>query len=214
MPDTATSATTTSGSPPPGATVPSATPRRTRGGGGRAAIEFLAGLLVLVALVGLLALALLGSGRKSDNGYRLLARFAHIDGLSVGSDVRLAGVTVGRVVSERVDPASYQAEVAFTVRDGISLPTDSSAVVTSDSLLGGKYLALQPGGADQVLKPGGRVTVTQGSISLEQLLSKFIFSVTDAMSAQKKAASAAPPAAAPPAAALPAVPPAGSSPPP
>lgn len=206
MPDTATSATTTSGTPPPGATIPSAAPRRARGGGGgRAAIEFGAGLLVLVALVGLLALALLGNGRKSDNGYRLLARFAHIDGLSVGSDVRVAGVTVGQVVSERVDPASYQAEVAFTVRNDIQLPTDSSAVVTSDSLLGGKYLALQPGGADQVLKPGARVTITQGSISLEQLLSKFIFSVTDAMSAQKKAASAAPPSAAPPA---------GSSPPP
>ena len=187
MPDTATSATTTSGP-----AIPSAAPRRTRGGGGRAAIEFLAGLLVLVALVGLLALALLGSGRKSDNGYRLLARFAHIDGLSVGSDVRLAGVTVGQVVSERVDPASYQAEVAFTVRDGIALPTDSSAVVTSDSLLGGKYLALQPGGADRMLKPGGRVAITQGSISLEQLLSKFIFSVTDAMSAQKKATAAPP----------------------
>ncbi len=188
MPDTTTSATTTSGT----ATL-SAAPRRARGDGGRAAIEFIAGLLVLVALVGLLVLALLGSGRKSDDGYRLLARFAHIDGLSVGSDVRLAGVTVGRVMSERVDPASYQAEVAFTVRDGIRLPTDSSAVVTSDSLLGGKYLALEPGGADQVLKPGARVAITQGSISLEQLLSKFIFSVTDAMSAQKKAASAAPP---------------------
>ena len=162
---------------------------RRRRGSGRAAIEFLTGLLVLVALAGLLALALLGSGRKSEAGYRLVARFAHIDGLSVGSDVRLAGVTVGQVVSERVDPASYQAEVAFTVRDGIRLPTDSSAIVTSDSLLGGKYLALEPGGADQVLKPGGRVTLTQGSISLEQLLSKFIFSVTDAMSAQKKGAS-------------------------
>ena len=113
--------------------------------------------------------------------------------------MRLAGVAVGQVVSERVDPASYQAEVAFTVRNALRLPTDSSATVTSDSLLGGKYLALQPGGAEEVLHPGGRVTLTQGSISLEQLLSKFIFSVTDAMSAQKKgAASAGPPAPPPP----------------
>ena len=187
MPDTTT----------PDTTILAAAPPRTRGGGGRGAIEFLAGLVVLLGLAGLLALALLGSGRKSDGGYRLLARFAHIDGLSVGSDVRLAGVTVGQVVSERVDPASYQAEVAFTVRDGIRLSTDSSAIVTSDSLLGGKYLAIEPGGADQVLRPGARVTLTQGSISLEQLLSKFIFSVTDAMSAQKKGAASAPPAAAP-----------------
>ncbi len=186
MPDTATSGTATL----------VASPRRTRRSG-RATLEFLTGLLVLLGLAGLLALALLGSGRKADGGYRLLARFAHIDGLSVGSDVRLAGVTVGQVVSERVDPSSYQAEVTFTVRDGIRLPTDSSAIVTSDSLLGGKYLALEPGGAEQVLHPGGRVTLTQGSISLEQLLSRFIFSVTDAMSAQKKGAAAAAPPASP-----------------
>ncbi len=192
MPNIASNITT------PDTAIRVAAPRRAWGGG-REAVEFLTGLLVLLALAGLLALALLGSGRKSDAGYRLSARFAHVDGLSIGSDVRLAGVTVGQVVSERVDPSSYQAEVAFTVRDDIRLPTDSSAIVTSDSLLGGKYLALEPGGADQVLRPGGRVTLTQGSISLEQLLSKFIFSVTDAMSTQKKGAASAAPSTPPPA---------------
>lgn len=167
--------------------------------GAREVVEFVTGLLVLAGLAGLLALALLGSGRRSETGYRLTARFNHVDGLSVGSDVRLAGITVGQVVSERVDPRSFQAEVAFTVRPSVVLPTDSSATVTSDSLLGGKYLALDPGGADTVLKPGERIALTQGSISLEQLLSKFIFSVTDAIGAQKKAAPApAAPAAAPP----------------
>ncbi len=166
-------------------TVSPALARRARS---RSAIEFLTGLLVLAVLAGLLALAVFGSGRKTETGYRLRASFSHIDGLSVGGDVRLAGVGVGQVVAERVDPHTYQAEVVFTVRDGIQLPTDSSAVVTSDSLLGGKYLAIDPGGAETILQPGGRMTLTQGSISLEQLLSKFIFSVTDAMSAQKKPA--------------------------
>lgn len=149
------------------------------------AIEFLTGLVVLAALFGMLVFAIIGSGRRSEDGYRLTARFSHIDGLSVGSDVRLAGVAIGQVVAEQVDPKTYQASVTFTVRDGIELPTDSSAVVTSDSLLGGKYLALDPGGAEAILKPGSRIDLTQGSISLEQLLSKFIFSVTDAMTAQK-----------------------------
>ena len=170
----------TTGIAPPGET---AAARRARG---RAAIEFGAGLLVLAGLAGMLALALFGSGRRTETGYRLSASFSHIDGLSVGGDVRLAGVGIGQVVSERVDPRTFQAEVVFTVRNGVQLPTDSSAVVTSDSLLGGKYLAITPGGADTLLRPGGRMTLTQGSISLEQLLSKFIFSVTDAMSAQRK----------------------------
>ena len=172
---------------------------RARRPSSRNSIEFLVGLLVLAGLAGMLVLAVIGSGRRSEDGYRLTAQFSHIDGLSIGSDVRLAGVTIGQVVAETVDPKSYQAKITFTVRQGIQLPTDSSAVVTSDSLLGGKYLALEPGGSESILKPGARVDLTQGSISLEQLLSKFIFSVTDAMSAQKSktAAPFAAPAPAP-----------------
>ncbi len=164
---------------------------RGRAGG---AIEFIVGLLVLAGLAGLLALALLGSGRRTPTGYLLTARFPHIDGLGIGSDVKLAGVTIGQVTAERVDPKSYQAVVSFTVGDAIRLPTDSAAVITSDSLLGGKYLALTPGGAEAELAPGGRIGMTQGSISLEQLLSKFIFSVTDAVSKKPGQDGQAPPA--------------------
>lgn len=109
--------------------------------------------------------------------------------------MRLAGVTVGQVVQERVDPTTYKAEVTFTVRPDIKLPTDSAAIITSDSLLGGKYIALSPGGDDQTLKPNAMVNQTQGSISLEQLLSKFIFSVTDTLTRANKDAAKDQPAA-------------------
>jgi phospholipid/cholesterol/gamma-HCH transport system substrate-binding protein len=151
-------------------------------------VELAAGLLVLVLLAGLVIAAIIGNGRRSHTGYPLTAQFDHIDGLDIGADVRMAGVTVGQVTAETVDPKDFQAVVTLTVRPDIKLPTDSSAVVTSDSLLGGKYLALSPGGADHMLAPGGRITQTQGSISLEQLLSKFIFTVTDTMTKQQAAA--------------------------
>ncbi len=144
-------------------------------------VELLAGVVVLALLAALILGAVLGSGRRAQTGTVLTAQFDHIDGLDVGADVRMAGVTVGQVLRETVNPKDYQAIVTLTVRPDIRLPTDSSAVVTSDSLLGGKYLALAPGGADSVLAPGGRITQTQGAISLEQLLSKFIFTVTDSM---------------------------------
>ena len=104
----------------------------------------------------------------------------------MGSDVRLAGITVGHVTAERVDPKTFQAQVTFSLDPKVKLPTDSAAIITSDSLLGGKYIALSPGGADSLIKPGGTMTETQGSISLEQLLSKFIFSVTDSLQKSKK----------------------------
>ena len=162
-------------------------------------VELLAGLLVLALLAGLIIAAVTGNDRKSETGYRLSAQFDHIDGLDIGSDVRMAGVTVGQVVAETVDPKTFQAIVSMTVRRDIKLPTDSSVVVTSDSLLGGKYLSLSPGGADSTIPPGGRITQTQGSISLEQLLSKFIFSVTDSV-AKKDQPAAGQPAAGQPAA--------------
>ncbi|PYD78022.1 outer membrane lipid asymmetry maintenance protein MlaD [Komagataeibacter sucrofermentans] len=166
------------------------------GRAGRQPAELLAGFAVLAGLAGLLAYAVLDKGRPHETGYRLNAGFAHIDGLSIGSDVRLAGITVGQVVDERVDPKTYAAQVTFTVRPDIRLPDDTAAIITSDSLLGGKYIALSPGGDDKMLAPGGTIGETQGAISLEQLLSKFIFSVTDTLTKarQDKASQATPPA--------------------
>ena len=78
-----------------------------------------------------------------------------------------------------MDPQTYQAEVDFTVQNAVKLPVDTSAEVTSDGLLGGKYLSLVPGGDEKTLAAGGTVTITQSAISLEQLLGKFIFSVSN-----------------------------------
>ena len=88
----------------------------------------------------------------------------------------MAGVKVGAVTQAAIDPESFQAKVTFTVADALKLPKDSSAAVTSDGLLGGKYLSLDAGGDTQILQPGGTVTITASSISIEQLLGKFIFS--------------------------------------
>lgn len=147
----------------------------------RSAAELTAGLIVIALLVVMMVFAVIGSGRRSDPGYPLSATFDHVDGLDIGSDVKLAGITVGHVTAETVDPKSFRAQVTFTVRPDVELPSDTAAIITSDSLLGGKYIALSPGGDTKVLKPGAVMTESQGSISLEQLLSRFIFSVTDTL---------------------------------
>jgi phospholipid/cholesterol/gamma-HCH transport system substrate-binding protein len=147
--------------------------------------EVLIGAVVLLVAAGFLVYAIAHSGRSTASGYELYAKFDHIDGLAVGNDVRVAGVKVGSVVSTALDPTSFQAMVGFTVADNVKLPKDSSAVITSESLLGGKYLALSPGGDDAVLQPGGTITITQGSINIEELLGKFIFSASNLATAGK-----------------------------
>jgi len=138
--------------------------------------EVLTGAAVLLAAAGFLGFAVVHSGRTATRGYQLHASFDHIDGLNSGADVRIAGVKVGNVLDMRVDPKSFLAEVTLSVDDMIHLPKDTAAEVTSESLLGGKFLNLSPGGDAQEIPPGGTITITQSSISLEQLLGKFIFS--------------------------------------
>lgn len=152
----------------------------------RSLAETLTGAVVLVVAVGFLGYAVANTGRTPVTGYALHARFDRIDGLAVGADVKVAGVKVGSVTTARVDPQTYQAELGFSVQNTVKLPRDTSAEITSDGLLGGKYLALVPGGDDTMLAAGGTVAITQSAVSLEQLLGKFIFSVTNLASDKAK----------------------------
>jgi phospholipid/cholesterol/gamma-HCH transport system substrate-binding protein len=139
-------------------------------------LETLLGAIVLIVAIGFLVFAYNSSQLRQSDGYELLARFDRIDGLKLGSDVRISGIKIGSVVNQELDPQSYRATVRFTVRDDVELPADSSAAIVSDGLLGGKYLALVPGGDDEMLGAGDEVTLTQSAINLEDLVGQFIFS--------------------------------------
>ncbi len=148
---------------------------------GRSLAEVATGAVILAVALLVLGYAVVNSGRGTvggGEGTRLTARFDRIDGLSNGADVRIAGVRGGTVTDARIDPQTFSAELTLRVDSGLRLPDDTSAEVTSEGLLGGRYVSLVPGGSDKVLADGGRITQTQGSVSLESLLGRFIFSVT------------------------------------
>lgn len=142
--------------------------------------EIATGAVVIAVAVFFLAYAVVQGGRATagNGGLVLTAAFDRVDGLNTGADVRIGGVRVGSVTEMRIDPRTFLAEITLNVRSDLRLPRDSSAEIQSESLLGGRYVAIVPGGAEQVLASGGRITDTQGSISLESLLGRFIFSVT------------------------------------
>ncbi|MDA8050529.1 MAG: outer membrane lipid asymmetry maintenance protein MlaD [Rhodospirillales bacterium] len=158
----------------------------------RGAAEVVTGAVVLAVAAGFLVFAVAHSGTAPSGGYPLHAEFNSVAGLPVGSDVRLAGVKIGRVVAETINPETYLAQVTFTVANAIRIPKDSSAAVVSEGLLGGNYLELQPGGDIAMLPPNGRITVTQSPVNLETLLGKFIFSMTNAASTAAKGVPSAP----------------------
>lgn len=110
----------------------------------------------------------------SSEGYDLRASFRSIEGVSVGTDVRLAGVKVGTVTGIELNAETYRADTVVTIRDGIEIPDDSAIVITSEGLLGGNFVEVSPGGSLFYFQPGDEILDTQGSVSLISLLLKFV----------------------------------------
>ena len=110
---------------------------------------------VLVAIAVLfIALIYTRTGSGGLSGYEIQARLNKVDGMAVGTDVRLAGVKIGSVSDLTLDPRTYLVTVHMNIRNDVKVPDDSSLLVTSSGLLGASYLAITPGGDDAMLKPG------------------------------------------------------------
>jgi phospholipid/cholesterol/gamma-HCH transport system substrate-binding protein len=138
-------------------------------------LEAMIGAIVLVVAGAFLYFAY-ESKQKVPSGYTIYASFDRIDGLNVGSDVRVSGVNVGVVQSIELDPKSYQAKAALRIRKHVVIPADSSIEIASESLMGGKYVGIIPGGSEKDVQPNDVVTNTQSSVSFEGLIKKFLFS--------------------------------------
>jgi phospholipid/cholesterol/gamma-HCH transport system substrate-binding protein len=140
--------------------------------------EILAGAAVLAAAAGFLIYAAQQAGLRADPGsYSLQASFRSVEGVTVGTDVRLAGVKIGTVTALALNPQTFFADATISVQDGILLPDDSAILVSSEGLLGGNFVEILPGGSPDNLNPGDEIEDTQGSVSLISLLMKFVGSM-------------------------------------
>jgi phospholipid/cholesterol/gamma-HCH transport system substrate-binding protein len=137
--------------------------------------EILTGAAVLAVAIGFAVYAAQGAGLTGDAGtYPLTASFRSVEGITVGSDVRLAGVKVGTITDLSLNPQTFFADASLSIRDDVLLPTDSAILVSSEGLLGGNFIEILPGGALENLEPGAEIEDTQGAVSLISLLLKFV----------------------------------------
>jgi phospholipid/cholesterol/gamma-HCH transport system substrate-binding protein len=146
---------------------------------GRKGIETLVGLFVLLGLLAIVFLALKAANLATfrvGGTYAVTAKFDNIGGLKVRAPVKSAGVTIGRVAAISLDTSSYQGTVTMELEEGIAFPTDTSAKILTSGLLGDQYIGLEPGGAEQNLKPGDQIRMTQSAVVLENLISQFLYS--------------------------------------
>lgn len=152
-------------------------------------IETICGVIVLL-VAALFASMAYDIGRvKVVKGeyYSITAGFERVDGIEVGSAVKVGGVTIGRVAKASLDEHNYRAVLQFFINKNIKLPTDSTAEITSSGFLSDKYVAIIPGGETAMLGDNDAITFTQSSVSLESLLAKFVFSAQKGQNAAVEA---------------------------
>lgn len=145
----------------------------------RSVLEFWVGVFVVLGMAALAMLAFrVGNLTAGDvvNGYTVTANFDNIGGLKTKAAVTMSGVRVGRVARIYIDKDTYQAIVEMTL-DGRynNIPDDTGAAILTSGLLGEQYVSLEPGGADEFLKNGGRIKLTQSALVLEKLVGQFLF---------------------------------------
>ena len=137
--------------------------------------EVTVGALVIIVAGGFLAYAAQATGYTRGGGdMTLTASFRSVEGVSVGTDVRLAGVKIGSVTGMDLNAQTYRADTVMTLSNDVPIPNDSSAVVASEGLLGGNFIEIVPGGSMDNFAPGDEIVDTQGAVSLLQLLLTYV----------------------------------------
>ena len=142
-------------------------------------LETVMGAIVLLTAVAFVSLAYEAANIRGTDGYELEAEFGATGGLSVGDDVRISGIKVGRISRQELDPVTYAARIVMSLDERIRIPADSSARITAASLLGGNYLELIPGADEDMMQPGEIIYDTHDPVSLTDLLGKAVFSAAN-----------------------------------
>jgi phospholipid/cholesterol/gamma-HCH transport system substrate-binding protein len=149
----------------------------------RTSVEVWVGVFVAAGIAALAVLAFrVGNLTSADvgNAYQIKARFENVGSLKVKSPVTVAGVRIGRVAEIRFDPDSYQALVTMNIDGRYSkLPVDTSASILTSGLLGEQYIGLEPGGAEEFLRDGDRLKLTQSAVVLEKLIGRVLTTFID-----------------------------------
>lgn len=138
-------------------------------------VESVLGAVVVVGGLVFVYLAYSAATFETAKGYPLTALFFKVGGLQQGNEVRIGGVKVGTISSIHLDPETYDSVVKMTVSSRLKFPVDTVAAIADDGIFGGKYLLLEPGQDEAVMKSGDTFERVRDAASLEDLIGEAIF---------------------------------------
>lgn len=137
--------------------------------------EVVVGGIVLAVAIGFGVFAAQAAGLGAGGGtYPLTASFRSVEGISVGTDIRLAGVKIGTVTDITLNPDNFRGDTTLALQNSVLIPNDSAVVIASEGLLGGNFIEIVPGGSLENFAPNAEIEDTQGAVSLISLLLKFV----------------------------------------
>ena len=141
-------------------------------------IELVTGLFVIIGIACFtwLAVSVAGATFTEQPGYTLSARFTSTSGLREGAIIEGAGVRIGTVTGISFDPEFFEAIVELRINEDVPVQEDAIAAIRTQGIIGEKYIKIIPGGFDELLTDGMELFETESSISLEELVSRYIFS--------------------------------------
>lgn len=142
-------------------------------------METIMGVVVLFVAAFFLYFAYKVSDLQVVKGYEVTARFLKVGGLTVGSDVRINGIKVGTVISQKLDNENYDAEIVMSLASDVQLPKDSVAAIVGDGLVGDKFIKIEPGHSSEFLQNGDVITHVKDFKTIEDMVGEIIFMVTD-----------------------------------
>lgn len=139
-------------------------------------IETLVGGGVLVLVLLAIAIGFARSGVSTVEGYSVSAEFDDVSGVTIGTEVRLAGVKVGTVTAKALAPDGRLAILTLAIDREAVVPADSKVRILPEGLLGGSYIAIEPGGSSDDLADGAAIAFdqTQGAINVIDLLGRLV----------------------------------------
>ena len=138
-------------------------------------IETILGFFVLIFSMFFLFFAFSRIDTKDIAGYTVKANFSKVGGLNAGSDVRIAGLKVGSVLKTELNQEDYTVDVYLNIDSDVGLPIDTVAAIADSGIMGDKYVRLEPGKAQAILKENDAISQTKSYKSLEDSVSEFIF---------------------------------------
>ena len=141
-------------------------------------VETIMGLVVLLIAGLFLYFADSVSDLQVVKGYEVTAKFLKVGGLNVGADVMINGIKIGTVIGQKLDNENYDAEIKLSIASDIKLPKDSTAMISSNGLMGNKFIKIEPGKSKDMLQNGDEISNTKDFKTLEDMVGEVIFMVT------------------------------------